>query len=147
LPCSEDILISVRPEYFAKILRGEKTIELRRRPVRVSVGTTVWIYETVPKGRLGARAQISAIFESTPTEVWTRFGHCVGLTKEQFFAYFKDAVYACALLLKRVVAFDKPLRLPYLRKELGAFVAPQFYRKLQSNGREVNLFRALLAEP
>jgi predicted transcriptional regulator len=147
LPCSEDILISVRPEYFEKILRGEKTIELRRRPVRVSAGTTVWIYETAPKGRLGARAQIAAIFESTPTEVWRRFGHCVGVTKEEFFAYFKGTVYACALLLKRVIALENPLRLLHLRKRLGSFVAPQFYRKLENDGREVSLFRALLAGP
>lgn len=141
MPCSSDILISVKPEYCKKILSGDKTVELRRRPVRVSVGTTVWIYETVPRCRVGARAQVSEICEDTPTEIWRRFGDQVGISREQFASYFEGADYACAVVLSEVVPLRTPLQLADLRESLGAFVAPQFYRKLQMNGPELTLFR------
>ena len=38
------ILLSVKPEYVAKILNGEKTIEIRKHAI--PVGTKVYIYCT-----------------------------------------------------------------------------------------------------
>jgi predicted transcriptional regulator len=141
LPCSGDILISVRPEYFAKILNGNKTVELRRRPIRVSVGTNIWIYETIPGGRVAARAKISAICEGTPAEVWRRFRHRVGISEYEFEMYFQATQYACAVVLSGIEPLKKPLMLTHLRKSLGTFTAPQFYRKLRTNGPELALFQ------
>lgn len=124
------------------MLAGKKTVELRRRPIRVSVGTTVWIYETIPNGRVGAKAIIADMFESTPDEIWKRFKHQVGISEQEFISYFEGADCACAVVLRGIVPLRKPLRLADLRKALGAFVAPQFYRKLPTNGPELTLFRA-----
>src|SRR5438132_1393736 len=97
LHCSGDILISVKPEYFGRMLSGDKTVELRRRPLRVPIGTTVWIYETIPSGRIGAMAEVSAVDESTPAEIWRRYGDRVGVNKRTFSSYFAGSTQACAV--------------------------------------------------
>ena len=139
--CSRDILISVKPEYFGRMLSGAKTVELRRRPIRVPIGTTVWIYVTVPSGRLGAMAEVSAVEENTPSELWRRYEDRVGISQRAFFAYFEGSTQGCAVVFQRILPLRKPLGLTVLRKSLGAFVAPQFYRKLEVNGPELTLFK------
>ena len=50
-----DVVLSVRPEYSGKIVKGEKTIELRRRfPAHIGTGTLVLIYGPAPRARLPA---------------------------------------------------------------------------------------------
>lgn len=143
MPCNDHILISLKPQYFQKVLIGNKTVELRRRPVRVAVGTTVWIYETVPSGRLGARAMVANIVEGTPSEIWARFRREVGISEEDFSLYFQGADYACAVVLTDIVPLAKRPALSELRLRLGAFVAPQFYRRLSIDSPEVLMFRSL----
>ena len=41
----ENILISLESRHAKNIYSGEKKIELRRRTMHVTPGTTVWIYE------------------------------------------------------------------------------------------------------
>lgn len=141
MQCSEDILISVKPVYFGKMLRGEKSVELRRRRIHVSVGTTVWIYETSPSGRLGGISKVSAIYENTPVEIWKEYGDRAGIAQDDFFTYFKGVTWGCVVVLTAVRPLRMPLQLADLRKLLGVFVAPQFYRKLEADGPEVTLFR------
>lgn len=136
-----DILISVRPQHVAAMLSGEKTVELRRRPVRAPIGTTVWIYETVPAGRLRIVAQLAAIEESSPDSLWRRHRSRVGITRDAFSSYFEGSERACALVLREVRPLSRPPKLPELRSALGEFVAPQFYRKLAQDGPELALYR------
>jgi predicted transcriptional regulator len=141
-------LISVKPEYFGRMMSGIKTVELRRRPIRVPIGTTVWIYETVPSGRVGAMAEISAVEEDTPAEIWNRYGDRTGISRQVFFSYFAGSKHGCALVFRQILPLRKPLALASLRGTLGAFAAPQFYRKLKSNGPELRLFkRSVLGVP
>lgn len=128
------------------MLRGEKTVELRRRPVRAPVGTTVWIYETVPAGRIRVVAELAAVDESAPDELWRRHQNCVGITRAAFRSYFAGSAVAFALVLRRLRPLPKSPRLTELRAELGEFVAPQFYRTLAQDSRELKLFRAYSEE-
>jgi predicted transcriptional regulator len=123
------------------MLTGAKTVELRRRPIRVPVGTTVWIYVTVPTGRVGAMAKVSAVEENTPSELWRRYEDRVGISQGVFFSYFKGSRQGCAVVFQRILPLRTPLGLTALRKSLGTFVAPQFYRKLELNGPELALFK------
>jgi predicted transcriptional regulator len=123
------------------MLNGAKTVELRRRPIRVPVGTTVWIYVTVPTGRVGAMAKVLAIEENTPSELWRRYQDRVGISQGAFFSYFKDSRQGCAVVFQRILPLQTPLGLTALRKSLGTFVPPQFYRKLELNSPELALFK------
>ena len=142
--CRSDILISVKPQYVAEMLRGDKSVELRRRSIRVPIGTTVWIYETVPSGRVGAVAEVSAVDESVPNEVWSRYRNRIGLSRQAFLSYFEGSERACAVVFRRIRPLRRSLGLAELRTALGAFVAPQFYRKLPQDSTELALFRELV---
>jgi predicted transcriptional regulator len=136
----------VRPEYSGRILRGEKTVELRRRVLRIPVGTRVWIYETVPGGCVAALAEIAAVAEGSPEDIWMRYGRQAAITQEAFFAYFAGSHQSCAVVLRKVIPLRRALALRELRASLGRFVAPQFYRKLPENGAEISLLRKFVPE-
>ena len=106
------------------------------------MGTRVWIYETVPGGRVAAIAEVSAIEEASPKDIWERHGDHAAISEQEFFWYFAGVAVGCAILLDNVTALRRPLSLGELRHSLGAFAPPQFYRRLDSNGAELSLFRS-----
>jgi len=136
----DEILISIRPEYVAKILNGEKTVELRRRNLKVTPGTRVWIYSKAPHGAVKAHAEITAVVTAEPDRLWRQFHSCVGVTYREFRAYFGAVDEGCALVLSNVVRLEKHISLRMMRKKVTSFHPPQFYTKL--NNREPML-RAL----
>jgi predicted transcriptional regulator len=141
LHCRNDILISIRPEYVAGMLGGNKSVEVRRRAIRVPVGTTVWIYETVPSGRIGVSAEISALDEGVPDEIWRRYHDRLGISRKAFLSYVNGSEQACVVVLGRITPLRRSLRLTELRTALGAFTVPQFYRRLAQDGPELSLLR------
>ena len=136
----EEILISVRAEYVAKMLRGEKTVELRRRNINVSPGTRVWIYSKSPQAAIKAHAEITAIVTGEPDHLWRKFRSCAGVTRQEFQSYFDAADEGCVLVLSNVVKLRKHISLQTMREKVTSFHPPQFYTKL--NGRKPML-RAL----
>src|SRR5438552_11803746 len=94
-----DILISLASRHADKIFAGEKQVELRRRAMRVAPGATVWIYVKLPVGSIVGRAKLEAIHASSPASLWRRFGLVSGLSKEEFFEYFKGVTQGYALVL------------------------------------------------
>lgn len=136
----DEILISIRSEYVAKILKGEKTVELRRRSLKVAPGTRVWIYSKAPNGAVKAHAEITAIVTGEPDRLWREFHSRVGVTRQEFQAYFGTLDEGCALILENVVGLKKHISLGTMRKKVTSFHPPQFYTKL--NGRKPML-RAL----
>jgi predicted transcriptional regulator len=139
----DEILISVRSEYVAKILKGEKTVELRRRNLKVAPGTRVWIYSKAPNGAVKAHAEITAVVTGEPNHLWRKFRSRVGVSRQEFRAYFGALDEGCALILGNVVGLKKQISLGTMRKKVTSFHPPQFYTKL--NGRKPVL-RALKSE-
>jgi predicted transcriptional regulator len=136
----EEILISVRAEYVAKMLNGEKTVELRRRNVNVSPGTRVWIYSKSPQAAIKAHAEITAVVTGEPGQLWRKFHSRTGVTHQEFQSYFDATDKGCALILTNVVKLRKHISLQTMREKVSSFHPPQFYTKLK--GRELML-RAL----
>lgn len=126
----DEILMSVRSEYVSKILAGEKTVELRRRSLKVAPGTRVWIYSKAPNGAVRACAVIAAIVTGKPNCLWRKFRSRAGVTRREFRAYFGTVDEGCALLLADVVGLEKDISLGAMRKKVSSFHPPQFYTKL-----------------
>jgi predicted transcriptional regulator len=105
------------------------------------------MYETVPGGKVAAMAEVAAIDEGTPSQIWKRHGERAAISKQEFFAYFDESESGCAIVLENVVPMEKPLKLSELRESLGNFVAPQFYRRLAIDGAELSLFRERASKP
>lgn len=141
MPDSANILISVDERYVQSMLAGTKTIELRRRAVRVPKGTTVWIYSKVPVGQLRACGIVKDTVEASPKEIWRDYGHLSGITADEFDDYYAGTEKACALLFSQVNEIPPNLTLNALRSKLQTFHPPQFFKYLRQDSEELELFR------
>lgn len=135
----KDLLVSVRPQYAAKILDGEKTVELRRRfPALGSVGATVFIYSSSPIRALVGRAKIEDVQKLSVSEIWKEHSDAACISKKEFYRYFSGVKFGFAIILgaakpmNRVTASD-------LESQFG-IVPPQSYRYVAEN------FLALIAD-
>ena len=81
---AEDILISVHPRHVDSMVHGKKTVELRRRPLKLAVGCRVWIYCTLPRGAVEALGTVHTVVAATPSEIWRDHGGQSGITKTEF---------------------------------------------------------------
>lgn len=144
MPNCGDILISVEPCYGFRILDGSKTVELRRRPVRVQPGTRMWIYITKPVAGVSAYAVIGAMHELQVTELWRRYGRDARITRSAFREYFQGRKKGYALVIGKVVLLTRTVALGSLRRRLGGFNPPQFFKKLTSESPELQVLRAAI---
>lgn len=127
---NQNILISLASRYAEKIFAGEKQVELRRRTMRVTPGATVWIYVKLPVGSIVGRARVEAVHASSPASLWRRFGLVSGLSKEEFFEYFKGVTQGFALVLEGARRLRQSLSLDSLRQIAEGFNPPQFFVRL-----------------
>lgn len=143
----EEILISVRAEYVTKMLKGEKTVELRRRSLKVPPGTRVWIYSKAPQGAIKAHAKITAVVTGEPSHLWRKFRSRVGVTQQEFRSYFDTVDEGCALVLSNVVKLRKHISLETMRDRVSSFHPPQFYTKLSGKKTMLRALRAGVTRP
>ena len=130
---SSHVLISLEERYAAAIFAGEKTVELRRRPMNVEPGSTVWIYSKVPVGSLVGSVRVSAVTESSPTALWNQFGAVSGLSRREFYEYFAGVRKGFALELERPCRLGAALPLQLLRELQQGFQPPQFFARLAAH--------------
>lgn len=139
---NQNILISLASRYAEKIFAGEKQVELRRRAMHVAPGATVWIYVKLPVGSIVGRARVEAVHASSPALLWRRFGLVSGLSKTEFFEYFKGVTQGFALVLEGARRLRRSLSLDSLRQIAEGFNPPQFFVRLTA---EHPLFSAVTA--
>jgi predicted transcriptional regulator len=126
-----DILISVKRKYVTRMLAGEKTIELRRRLLRVNPGTRVWIYSTAPDCLVEALATVSRIVGASPERLWQKYRKKVGVSRAEFRTYFANRKVGYAVVLRDIRALPTAVGLADLRRGSGPFQPPQFFKRLQ----------------
>lgn len=126
-PLHRDVVFSIKPEYCEKILRGEKTVELRRRfPMSVPAGSTALIYATSPARALLGFAEIGHVYRHSPAGIWTSFADQACIARQDFDNYFEGADCGFAIELKRARRLRRPLGLGELRDRFS-FEPPQSF--------------------
>lgn len=121
---SAHAMISIRPAFVEDIQAGTKTIELRRRFMDLPVGSTLWIYSTLPVGAIVAVATLSDIDYDKPEELWRKYRRDVGIQDNHFDAYFNGCQLGVALRLTDVRKIA-PLTLETIRRIRGVQHIPQ----------------------
>ncbi|OQX79227.1 MAG: hypothetical protein B6D56_07470 [Candidatus Omnitrophica bacterium 4484_70.1] len=86
----KQIVMSVKPEYAFKIIKGEKKIEVRRCFSYKWLNSIVWIYATSPLKSIVGKGIIRNIIEMSPSMAWNEFKKYIGINKEKFYNYVKD---------------------------------------------------------
>src|SRR5450755_4678768 len=125
-----DILISLRADHSSNVLEGRKTVELRRRPMRVAPGTRVWIYAKSPQARIEGLAVVGAIHECPLEELWSLYGDEVAITHTAFDEYMAGTKKGCAIIFSSVIRLTRSISLDEIRTRVGKFQPPQFFKRL-----------------
>jgi predicted transcriptional regulator len=107
---SRKILISIKPEYADKIVEGTKKYEFRTKKPKLFFDYIV-IYWTFPKMKILAKAKVDGILEYTPKKMWELTKNKAGISKSNFFEYFKGRDKAYAFKLGKVTCYSKQKKL------------------------------------
>lgn len=102
--------MSIRPEFAARLLAGEKRVEFRRRPAAREV-THILIYATSPVRAVVGVAEVERLERASPGELWDEFAEVAGIGRSDFFAYFAGTRTGCAYVVKHVWPCSPPRRL------------------------------------
>ena len=124
----DSILMSVRPQYAEKILRGEKTVELRRVRPRVSRGDVIVMYVTSPKSEVRALLEVEEVLEAHPAALWSAVGSTAGVSIGEYEEYFQGSGTGVGISLRVVEHLKEPVTLDELRAMSPGFRPPQSYR-------------------
>lgn len=129
------LIISVKPEYAKKILKGEKTIELRKcAPKKVGKDGYILIYVTAPVKELWGIYKIENIIKENPNTLWENFGEKTGITKQEFNNYYKENKNAFGIQLQEVKnLFKHSIKLDNLKNLIPGFMPPQTYSYIDTN--------------
>lgn len=121
------VLLSIKPEFVAKILDGSKKFEFRKQFFKKKGITTVVVYSTMPVGKVVAEFDIDGVVSGSPDEIWSETKYSAGITKDFFDQYYQGKHVGFAIKVGRVHQYETPLELA----DLGVNVqAPQSYRYL-----------------
>ncbi len=116
------ILLSIKPEFAEKILRGEKRYEFRRKLCQKEVDK-IYIYETSPVKRVVGEAVVIEKLQGDKEMIWERTKDFAGVTREGFEQYFADMKTAGAYCLGKVTAYEIAKNI----KSFGISAAPQSF--------------------
>jgi len=119
-----NVLLSVKPEYAEKILEGKKKYEFRRSIFKRNDIKKVYIYSTSPISKIIASFEIEKILKDSPEMIWKQCQKYGGISKIDFFAYFKNADFAYAIKIGDIETFQEPIDPYYINKN---FKPPQSF--------------------
>ena len=94
-----NVILSIKPEFVAKIFSGEKQYEYRKVLFKQKVDT-VYIYASRPISRIVGEFKIDEILCDTPENIWKETKRQSGVTQNFFDKYYKGREKAVALKIK-----------------------------------------------
>lgn len=122
-----DVVLSVHPHHSDKIIRGLKTVELRRRfPVAAPRGITAYIYSTSPVRAMVGSTEITNVIKLPLGGLWKKFGKMAQIDRSDFEEYFSGLKEGFALQIANARSFARPIYLSELRERFG-FEPPQSF--------------------
>jgi predicted transcriptional regulator len=122
-----DLVLSIKPEYSAKIVSGKKTVELRRRfSSNIEPGTIVLIYESSPTRALTGLASIAEVLHGPTSTIWKKFGDEACIRRSDFDSYFAGTKTGFAIKLRGARPLKRALELKELRDRFR-FEPPQSF--------------------
>lgn len=116
------ILLSINPEYVARILTLDKKYEYRRRLANDDVEAIV-IYATLPIMRIVGEVKVEGKIEMAPSALWESTKQNSGISRKKFREYFKGCKKAYAYKLGQATKYKKEK----LLSDIGIRQAPQSF--------------------
>jgi predicted transcriptional regulator len=142
MPDNADILISLAQPYIDHMVNGRKKVELRRRPIRVSPGTRVWIYAKAPQANFPAVGVVERVVTAAPSQLWKQFRRDSAVTLNEFNQYFVGVDTGCAIVFESVQILEPKVALSEIRRRAKRFQPPQFFKRLSKDSPELAVLLA-----
>jgi predicted transcriptional regulator len=125
-----DAIISIKPRHVENIMSGGKTVELRVRSMNLPIGSRLWVYSTLPVGKIRISAEIDFVEVLPPKEMWRKHGKSICIQKKEFDEYTRSRDVVAAIGLKNVKLLDEEICLDTLRSYEEKFQPPQFFSRI-----------------
>ena len=94
---SNAAILSIKPIYANQILRGTKTVELRKSSMGFATGDVVLVYSSAPEQRFAFWFRIQRVESLGVSEMWKRYEPVLGIKHEDYADYFGDLHTAVGL--------------------------------------------------
>jgi len=126
------LLFSIAPAWVELILSGRKTVELRRRPPKLTRQTPAIVYETSPMCRLRLTCHVGPVVTMPKDRLWEEFASTACVPKADFDSYFFGMSQGSAIHISAAEELPRYLTLGQLRKAIG-FRPPQSWSAAPSS--------------
>lgn len=123
-----EVLISIKPSYVGSFLSGKKSVEIRNRTVRLTSGSRLWMYSTLPKGCIEAVAQVRGIEVGLPSKIWERYYKSLALSQTTYTRYVNGSSMVSAISVGRIWRLPVELSLSMLKSRIPGFHPPRSLR-------------------
>lgn len=121
------VLLSIKPEFALKILRGTKKYEYRRAIFKQKGIKTVLLYASAPISKIVGEFEIGRIICDDPKQLWLKTREHSGINKNKFFEYFSSKTRGYAIKIKSYTSYKKPIPL----KNFALSTPPQSFLYLK----------------
>lgn len=116
-------VLSIKPEFVDKILKGEKKFEYRKKIFKQEIESVV-IYSSKPIGKLVGEFKVKNIIHDDKNIVWNKTNNLSGISYKFFNEYFNNHDKAYALEIEDLIVYEEPMD---PKKLIYNFKAPQSF--------------------
>ncbi|WP_457612313.1 hypothetical protein [Methanocaldococcus sp.] len=106
------VLLSIKPKYFERIIKGIKKYEFRKRIFNSNV-KKVYLYvskgNSLYSGKIAGFFYRGKILMDDPFKLWDKVKDLSGLTEKEFFDYFKNSKLGYAIEIRDFKLFNNPI--------------------------------------
>ena len=120
-----NVLMSIKPEFVNRILTGEKQYEFRKSIFKENV-ERIYIYSSYPVKKIVGYFEVDEIMHKSPEELWNSYSEVSGISKKDFFEYFKDREKGYAIKINNLKVFDEFI-------EMKDYTGPQSFCYIENS--------------
>lgn len=102
------ILISIKTKYVNLIKKGAKKYEYRKSPFRSKNGL-ILVYSSGIDKKISGIICYKNVKVGIPEDIWNETGENGGITREEFFSYYKGKTKAYAIEITKYIEFPSPI--------------------------------------
>ena len=124
----KDLLLSIHSKYATRIIKGGKTIELRRKfPLfEKKDRKKIFIYACSPISQIIGECDLKEVKKFTLKKLWSETHFPAMIDRRSFKKYFEDCDFGFALYLENPVKYNHPVELKQIFDKNSR--PPQSYR-------------------
>lgn len=137
-----NVLLSIKPKYVDEIIKGKKKYEFRKSVFKyIEESDRVFIYSSSPVKKIVGSFSVGQIVEENPKKIWERFKDGAGITREDFYKYFKNRRRGFAISIENLKIFKEPLdpltiKQDFFPPQSFYYIKEDFFHKILENNSE-----------